>query len=131
MTARVHGEKPRVYTRGRAEKYRRAGTGKENPRIYPRPGGKIPPRGYRERNRAYIPETGQKNTAARVQGKKPRVYTRGRAKKYRRAGTGKENPRIYPWKRGKVQSRGYRERFRAYIPETVRKSTVARVQEED
>ena len=60
MTARVQGEKPRVYTRDRAEKYRRAGTGKETARIYPRPGGK--------------------STAARVQGRIPRVYTRDWAK---------------------------------------------------
>ena len=96
MTARVQGEKPRVYTRDRAEKYRRAGTGKDSARIYPRLCEKIPPRGYRERNRADIPETGGKSTAARVQGEKPRGYTRDRAEKYRRAGTGKETARIYP-----------------------------------
>ena len=65
-----------------------AGTGKDSARIYPRPCGKIPSRGYREGNRAYIPETGRKSTAARVQGKKPRIYTRDWAEKYRRAGTG-------------------------------------------
>ncbi len=126
---RVQERKPRVYTRDRAEKYRRAGTVKEIARIYPRPGGKIPPRGYSEGNRAYIPEVVRKNTAARVQGKKPRVYTRDRAEKYRCAGTGKETARIYPRPCGKVPLRGYRERNRADIPETVRKSTVARVQE--
>ena len=52
MTARVQGRKPRVYTRDRAEKYRRAGTVKDSARIYPRPCGKVPPRGYRERFRA-------------------------------------------------------------------------------
>ena len=67
MTARVQGRIPRVYTRGRAEKYRRAGTVRETARIYPRPSGKVPPRGYRERNRAYIPEAVRKSTAARVQ----------------------------------------------------------------
>ena len=86
--ARVQGRKTRGYTRDRAEKYRRAGTGKENPRIYPRPCGKVPPRGYREGFRAYIPEAVRKSTAARVQGEKPRVYTRDWAEKYRRAGTG-------------------------------------------
>lgn len=49
MTARVQGRKPRGYTRDRAEKYRRAGTGRENPRIYPRLGRKVPPRGYRRK----------------------------------------------------------------------------------
>ena len=34
--------------------------------------------------------------AARVQVKIPRVYTRGRPEKRRRAGTGKDFPRIYP-----------------------------------
>ncbi len=67
MTARVQGEKPRVYTRDWAKKYRRAGTVKETARIYPRPGGKVLPRGYSEGNRAYIPETVRKSTAARVQ----------------------------------------------------------------
>ena len=115
---RVQERKPRVYTRDRAEKYRRAGTVKETARIYPRSCGKIPPRGYRERNRAYIPETVRKSTAARVQGKKPRGYTRDRAEKYRRAGTGKETARIYPRLCGKIPPRGYRERNRADIPET-------------
>ncbi len=131
MTARVQGRKPRGYTRDRAEKYRRAGTGKETARIYPRPCGKVPPRGYRERNRADIPETVRKSIAARVQGKKPRVYTRDRAEKYRRAGTGRETARIYPRPGGKVPPRGYSEGNRAYIPETGRKNTAARVQEED
>ena len=111
MTARVQGRIPRVYTRGRAEKYCRAGTGKETARIYPRPGEKIPPRGYREENRAYIPEAVRKSTAARVQGRKPRVYTRDRAEKYRRAGTGKETARIYPRLCGKVPPRKYRRKI--------------------
>lgn len=111
MTARVQGKIPRVYTRGRAEKYRRAGTEKDSARIYPRLGRKVPPRGYREEFRAYIPEAVRKSTAARVQGRIPRVYTRDRAEKNRRAGTGKGN--------------------RAYIPEAGRKSTAAREQEED
>ncbi len=53
---------------------------------YPRPAPKVPPRGYRERNRAEIPVTGRKSTAARVQEEKARGNTRGRPKKYRRAG---------------------------------------------
>ena len=105
-----------------------AGTVKETARIYPRPCEKVPPRGYRERNRAYIPETGRKNTAARVQGEKPRGYTRDRAEKYRRAGTGRDSARIYPRPGEKIPPRGYSEGNRAYIPEAVRKSTAARVQ---
>ena len=53
----------------------------------------MPPRGYRGRNRADIPVGEGKNTAARVQGKKTRGYTRGSGEKRRRAGTGKENAR--------------------------------------
>ena len=34
--------------------------------------------------------------AARVQEKIPRVYTRDRPEKHRRAGTGEDFPRIYP-----------------------------------
>ena len=75
---------------------RRAGTGKDFPRIYPWPGGKTSPRGYRERFPADIPVTERKNAAARVQRKISREYTRGRAEKPRRAGTEKEYPRIYP-----------------------------------
>ena len=88
-----------------------AGTEKETARIYPKLGGKVPPRGYRERNRAYIPETVRKSTAARVQGKKPRVYTRDRAEKYRRAGTGIETARIYPRPCEKIPPRGNRRKI--------------------
>ena len=35
MVARVQEKLPRVYTRGRPEKHRRAGTGEDFPRIYP------------------------------------------------------------------------------------------------
>ena len=105
--------------------------GRKTARIYPRPGEKIPPRGYREGKPADIPETVRKSIAARVQGRKTRGYTRGRAEKYRRAGTGKDSARIYPRPCGKVPPRGYRERNRAYIPETGQKSTAAREQEED
>ena len=132
---------PRGYTRGRPGKHRRAGTGKDFPRIYPRPAGKMPPRGYRERNRANIPVAGRKNTAARVQEKISRgytrglpentaarvqekisrEYTRGQPEKHRRAGTGKDFPRIYPRPAGKTPPRGYRERFPADIPENMRR----------
>ena len=47
MAARVQEKIPRVYTRGRPEKCRRAGTGEDSARIYPRPAGKASPRGYR------------------------------------------------------------------------------------
>ena len=47
-----------------------------------------------------------------------------------RAGTGKENPRIYPWKRGKEQPRGYRERKPVDIPVEAWKRAAARVQGE-
>ena len=127
--ARVQGKISREYTRDQPEKHRRAGTGKENARIYLRPAGKIPPRGYRERKRANIPETARKNTAARVQGRIPREYTRGRPEKHRRAGTEKDSARIYPWPAGKTPPRGYRRRFPANIPETGRKNVAARVQE--
>ena len=99
---------PRGYTRGRPEKYHRAGTEEDSARIYPRPAGKTPPRGYREGFPTYIPETCRKNTAARVQEK--------------------ISARIYPWPAGKTLPRGYRERFPANIPETGRKNTAARVQ---
>ena len=58
--------------------------------------------------------------AARVQEKISRGYTRGRAEKSRRAGTGEEFPRIYPRKRGKELPRGYRGRFPADIPVNMR-----------
>ena len=91
---------PYYNTRGRAEKPRRAGTGKDFPRIYPWLGGKTPPRGYRR--------------------KISRGYTRGRTEKHRRAGTGNDFPRIYPWERGKTPPHGYRRRFRANIPVAMR-----------
>ena len=75
-TARVQGKISREYTRGRAEKPRRAGTGKDFPRIYPWLGGKTPPRGYRKRFPANIPVAGRKNATARVQEKNTRGYTR-------------------------------------------------------
>ena len=126
--ARVQGKKSRGYTRGSGEKRRRAGTGEEIARIYPWERGKMPPRGYRERKRADIPVGAGKNAAARVQGKKSRGYTRGSGEKRRRAGTGKENARIYPWKRGKTPPRGYRGRNRADIPVVAGKNAAARVQ---
>ena len=120
----------------RAESHR-AGTGKENPRRrnkgdraegvvepllqYPWKRGKEQPRGYRERKPADIPAEARKRAAARVQGRKTRVYTRGNAEKSNRAGTGRENPRINPWKRGKEQPRGYRERKLADIPVNMRR----------
>ena len=67
--------------------------------------------------------------AARVQEKIPRVYTRDRPEKCCRAGTGKDSARIYPWPAGKALPRGYRRKFRAYIPVAGRKSVAARVQE--
>ena len=104
---------------------------KETARIYPRLGGKVPPRGYREGNRAYIPETVRKNTAARVQGEKPRVYTRDRAGKYRRAGTVKETARIYPRPCGKVPPRGYREENPRIYPRKRGKEQPRGYREED
>ena len=74
--ARVQKKISRGYTRGWAEKHRRAGTGKDFPRIYPWPGGKAPPRGYRRGFPANIPVAGRKNPAARVQEKNTRGYTR-------------------------------------------------------
>ena len=106
----------------------RAGTGKDFPRIYPWPGRKTPPRGYRERFPANIPVAGQKNPTVRVQEKISRGYTRGLAEKRRRAGTGKDFPRIYPWLGGKTPPRGYRGRFPADIPVVERKNPAARVQ---
>ena len=75
---------------------RRAGTEEYFPRIYPWPGEKTLPRGYRERIPADIPVAGRKNPTARVQEKISREYTRDRAEKHRRAGTGEDFPRIYP-----------------------------------
>ena len=69
-----------------------------------------------------------KNTTARVQGKKSRGYTRGSVEKHRRAGTGEENARIYPWECGKTPPRGYRGGKRADIPVGAGKNTAARVQ---
>ena len=115
---------------------RRAGTGKDFPRKrnkgdraegvvepllqYPWPGGKTSPRGYRRRFPANIPVARRKNPATRVQEKISREYTRGRAEKPRRAGTGEDFPRIYPWPSGKTPPRGYRERFFADIPVNMR-----------
>lgn len=67
---------PYYNTRGRAEKPRRAGTGKDFPRIYPWPGRKTPPCGYRRRFPADIPVVWRKNATARVQEKNTRGYTR-------------------------------------------------------
>ena len=68
-------------------------------------------------------------STARVQERISREYTRGSAERSHRAGTGKDFPRIYPWKRGKELTRGYRREFRADIPVGVRKRATARVQE--
>ena len=86
-------------------------------------------RGYRREIPADIPATGRKNTAARVQERNSRGYTRNRPEKHRRAGTGEKNARIYPHPAGKTPPRGYRRRFPADIPATGRKSIAARVQE--
>ena len=94
--ARVQERKTRGYTRSRPEKHRRAGTGEKNARIYPQPAVKAPPRGYRRRFPADIPATGRKSSAARVQEKISRGYTRSQPEKRRRAGTGEDFPRIYP-----------------------------------
>ena len=94
--ARVQERKTRGYTRNQPKKRRRAGTGEDFPRIYPQEAGKTPPRGYRRKNRADIPATGQKSSAARVQEKISRGYTRNWPEKHRRAGTGEDFPRIYP-----------------------------------
>lgn len=126
--ARVQERIFREYTRGSAEKLRRAGTEKEYPRIYPWQGGKTSPRGYRERFPADIPVTERKNAAARVQEKISREYTRGRAEKPRRVGTEEDFPRIYPWPGGKTPPRGYRRRFPANIPMAGQKNAAARVQ---
>ena len=107
------------------------GIGKDFPRIYPWKRGKESPRGYRRRFRADIPAEARKRGTARVQGKKTREYTRGSAEKSCRAGTGKDYPRIYPWKRGKTPPRGYRRRFRADIPVDAWKGVTARVQEKN
>ena len=125
----VQGKIFRVYTRDLPEKCRRAGTGEDFPRIYPWLAGKTLPRGYRERFRANIPVTGRKNTAARVQEKISREYTRDQPEKRRRAGTEEDFPRIYPWPVGKASPRGYRRRFPANIPVICRKNATARVQE--
>ena len=98
----------------------RAGTGKETSRKYPWKRGKEQPRGYREKKPADKPAEARKRAAARVQGKKFRGYTRGSMEKSSRAGTGKEISRIYPWKHGKEQLRGYRERKPADIPVNMR-----------
>jgi len=126
--ARVQGKDSRGYTRGSAEKSCRAGTGKENARIYPRKRGKELPRGYRERLPADIPVEVRKNTTARVQEKISRGYTRGRVERSHRAGTGKDFARIYPWTRGKESPRGYRRRIPANIPVEAQKRVAARVQ---
>ena len=120
VTARVQGKDSREYTRGRVEKSHRAGTGEDFARIYPWKRRKTPPRGYRERFPADIPVKARKRVAARVQGKNSRGYTSGSAEKSCRAGTGKEFPRIYPWKRRKESPRGYRKRFPADIPVNMR-----------
>ena len=123
----VQGKITREYTRDRAEKSRRAGTGKDFARIYPRPWGKESPRGYRERFRANIPVEARKRATARVQEKITRGYTRESAEKRHRAGTGEDFARIYPWTRRKESPRGYRRRFRADIPTEARKRVTARV----
>ena len=82
-----------------------------------------------ERKRADITVEAWKRVTARVQEKISRGYTRGSAEKSHRAGTRKENARIYPRKRGKESPRGYRGRFRADIPVEARKRVTARVQE--
>ena len=64
-------------------------------------------RGYRREIPADIPATGRKSTAARVQEKISRGYTRNRPEKYRRAGTGEKFPRIYPRPAVKAPPRGY------------------------
>ena len=128
-TARVQGKISRGYTRESGEKSYRAGTGKDFARIYPRKRGKESPRGYRGRFPADIPAEAQKRVTARVQGKISRGYTRDRAEKHCRAGTGKDFPRIYPRKRGKESPRGYRRGFPADIPTEARKRVAARVQE--
>ena len=120
---------PREYTRDLPEKRHRAGTGEDFPRIYPWPAGKSPPRGYRERFSADIPEAERKSTAARVQEKISREYTRALPEKCRRAGTGKDSARIYPRPAGKMPPRGYRRRFPADVPVASRKNIAARVQE--
>ena len=55
IAARVQEKICREYTRDQPEKRRRAGTEKDSALIYPRPAGKMPPRGYRERFPADIP----------------------------------------------------------------------------
>ena len=129
IATRVQEKISRGYTRNRPEKYRRAGTGEKNARIYPQPAGKAPPRGYRRKIPADIPATGRKNTAARVQERKTRGYTRSQPEKRRRAGTGEKTARIYPQSAGKAPPRGYRREKRADIPATGRKNAAARVQE--
>ena len=126
--ARVQKKISRGYTRDRAEKCSRAGTEEDFAGIYPRPRGKVWPRGYRRRFHADIPANAWKSVAARVQKKISRVYTRNRAEKCGRAGTEEDFTRIYPQPCGKVWPRGYRRRFRGYIPATARKSVAARVQ---
>ena len=70
--ARVQGKICRGYTRDLPEKCHRAGTGKDFPRLYPRPAGKTPPRGYRERKRAYIPGHGRRTGSTRPTNTSPR-----------------------------------------------------------
>ena len=118
--ARVQKKISRVYTRDRAEKCGRAGTEEDFARIYPRPCGKVWPRGYRRGFRGYIPVTVRKSVAARVQKKISRGYTRDRDGKPGRAGTEEDFTRIYPRPCGKVWPRGYRRGFRADIPEAAR-----------
>ena len=126
VTARVQKKISRGYTRKCAEKCGRAGTEEDFTRIYPRPRGKVQPRGYRRRFRVDIPATARKSVAARVQKKISRGYTRDYAEKCGRAGTEEDFARIYPRPRGKVQPRGYRKRFHADIPANARKSVAAR-----
>ena len=102
VAARVQKKISRGYTRDRAEKCGRAGTEEDFARIYPRPCGKVWPRGYRRGFHAGIPATVRKSVAARVQKKISRVYTRECAEKCVRAGTEEDFTRIYPQMRGKV-----------------------------
>ena len=125
VAARVQKKISRGYTRECVEKCGRAGTEEDFARIYPRPRGKVWPRGYRRGFHADIPATAMESPAARVQKRISRGYTRDREGKCGRAGTEEDFTRIYPRPRGKVQPRGYRRRFRAYIPATVRESVAA------
>jgi len=128
VAARVQKRISRGYTRDRAEKCSRAGIEEDFAWIYPQLRGKVQPRGYRREFRADIPATARKSVTARVQKRISRGYTRDRAEKCSRAGIEEDFAWIYPQLRGKVWPRGYRRRFHAGIPATMRKSVAARVQ---